>query len=74
MNSNRLLYDTVKKVYENRTPLDAEFNGLAMEQIYKVFPTCLAPHVIKGFLRLLLFHSISFCAAIRSIRIPITSK
>ena len=48
MNSNRLLYDTVKKVYENRTPLDAEFNGLAMEQIYKYLLVGGMPEVVDA--------------------------
>lgn len=35
MNSNPVLYDTVKRAYESRKPLDAQIHGLAMEQVYK---------------------------------------
>lgn len=35
MSSNKILYDAVKKRYENRVPLDTKIHELAMEQIYK---------------------------------------
>ena len=35
MNSNSMLYDTIKKAYENKTPLDTNIHELAMEQVYK---------------------------------------
>lgn len=35
MNSNKVLYETVKKAYETRTPLDAKIHELAMEQVYR---------------------------------------
>lgn len=35
MNSNRVLYDAVKKAYKDKTPLDAKIHELAIEQVYK---------------------------------------
>ena len=35
MNSNGMLYDTVKKAYESKQPLDGQIHELAMEQVYK---------------------------------------
>ncbi len=35
LNSNKILYDTVKKAYENKQPLDRQVHELAMEQVYK---------------------------------------
>lgn len=35
MNSNRMLYDAIKKAYETRCPLTANIHMLAMEQVYK---------------------------------------
>lgn len=35
MNSNNVLYEAVKKSYENKKPLDAKIHELAMEQVYK---------------------------------------
>lgn len=35
MNSNRVLYEAVKKAYEERKPLDFKIHELAMEQVYK---------------------------------------
>lgn len=35
MNSNRMLYETVKKAYESKTALDNDVHQLAMEQVYK---------------------------------------
>lgn len=35
MNSNKILYEAVKKAYENKEPLDAKVHELAMEQVYK---------------------------------------
>lgn len=35
MNSNEVLYNTIKKAYESRTALDAKIHELAMEQVYK---------------------------------------
>lgn len=35
LNSNKILYDTVKKAYEKKHPLDTPVHELAMEQVYK---------------------------------------
>lgn len=35
MNSNQILYDTVRKAYEERRPLDKKIHELAMEQVYR---------------------------------------
>lgn len=35
MNSNKMLYDTIKEAYENRIALSAEIHELAMEQVYR---------------------------------------
>ena len=35
MNSNRMLYDVIKKAYKDKTPLDTKIHELAMEQVYK---------------------------------------
>lgn len=35
MNSNKMLYEVVKKDYEERKPLDFKIHELAMEQVYK---------------------------------------
>ena len=35
MNSNRYLYETILKGYENRIPLDRTIHELAMEQVYR---------------------------------------
>lgn len=35
MNSNKVLYKTVKKAYEEKKPLDAKVHELAMDQVYR---------------------------------------
>ena len=35
LNSNGMLYNTVKKAYDNRRPLDRQIHELAMEQVYR---------------------------------------
>lgn len=35
MNSNKVLYETVKEAYQNRRPLDAKIHELTMDQVYK---------------------------------------
>ncbi len=35
MNSNKMLYETVKNAYANKTALSSEIHELAMEQVYK---------------------------------------
>lgn len=35
MNSNKMLFETVKKAYESRTPLDTKIHEMAIEQVYR---------------------------------------
>lgn len=35
MNSNRVLYDTIRKAYLERKPLDADIHNLALDQVYR---------------------------------------
>ena len=35
MNSNRVLYDAIRKAYLERRPLDADIHNLALEQVYR---------------------------------------
>ena len=35
MNSNKVLFETVKKAYESRTPLDTKIHEMAIEQVYR---------------------------------------
>lgn len=35
LNSNRILYEKIKKAYDNRTSLESEIHALAMEQVYR---------------------------------------
>lgn len=35
INSNKMLYDTIKKAYENKQALDNQIHELVMEQVYK---------------------------------------
>ncbi|WP_418745937.1 ATP-binding protein [Frisingicoccus sp.] len=35
MNSNKMLFDAIKRAYENKQPLDKQIHELAMEQVYK---------------------------------------
>lgn len=35
MNSNRVLYETIKKAYESKASIDIKIHELAMEQVYK---------------------------------------
>lgn len=35
MNSNKILYDTLKSAYKNKQPLNQKIHELAMEQVYK---------------------------------------
>ena len=35
INSNKMLYDTIKKSYEEKKPLDGQIHELALDQVYK---------------------------------------
>ena len=50
MNSNKLLYDTIKMAYENRQPLDNQIHELAMEQIYKYLLVGGMPEAVEAYI------------------------
>ncbi len=50
MNSNQMLYETVKKAYENKTALDTEIHELAMEQVYKYLLVGGMPEVVEVYI------------------------
>lgn len=50
MNSNRMLYDAVKKAYENKQPLDIQIHELAMEQIYKYLLVGGMPEAVEAYI------------------------
>lgn len=50
MNSNKMLYDAVKKAYENKQPLDNQIHELAMEQIYKYLLVGGMPEAVEAYI------------------------
>ena len=50
MNSNKMLYEAVKKAYENRTPLDLKIHELAMEQVYKYLLVGGMPEAVEAYI------------------------
>lgn len=50
MNSNKMLYNTVKKAYENKIPLDTKIHNLAMEQIYKYLLVGGMPEAVEAYI------------------------
>ena len=50
LNSNRMLYDTVKQAYYNRTPLAASTHELAMEQVYKYLLVGGMPEAVDAYI------------------------
>ncbi len=50
MNSNKMLYDAVKKAYENKQPLDHQIHELAMEQIYKYLLVGGMPEAVEAYI------------------------
>lgn len=50
MNSNKLLYDAVKKAYESKQPLDNQIHELAMEQIYKYLLVGGMPEAVEAYI------------------------
>lgn len=50
MNSNKMLYDTIKKAYDNKQPLDTEFHELAMEQVYKYLLVGGMPEAVEAYI------------------------
>ena len=50
MNSNKVLYDAVKKAYENRKTLDINIHELAMEQVYKYLLVGGMPEAVETYI------------------------
>ncbi len=50
MNSNKMLYDAVKKAYENRQPLEKQIHELAMEQVYKYLLVGGMPEAVEAYI------------------------
>ena len=50
MNSNKMLYDAIKKAYENKQPLDNQIHELAMEQIYKYLLVGGMPEAVEAYI------------------------
>ncbi len=50
MNSNEMLYSTVKKAYETKMPLDAELHKLAMDQLYKYLLVGGMPEAVDAYI------------------------
>ena len=50
LNSNRMLYDTVKQSYYSRTPLAASTHELAMEQVYKYLLVGGMPEAVDAYI------------------------
>lgn len=50
MNSNKMLYDAVKKAYEKKLPLDNQIHELAMEQVYKYLLVGGMPEAVEAYI------------------------
>ena len=50
MNSNKMLYETVKIAYENKTTLDADIHLLAMEKVYKYLLVGGMPEAVEAYI------------------------
>lgn len=50
MNSNKMLYDTVKKAYEEKRPLDNQIHALAMEQGYRYLLVGGMPEAVEAYI------------------------
>lgn len=50
MNGNRMLYDTVKKAYGNKQPLDSQIHDLVMEQVYKYLLVGGMPEAVEAYI------------------------
>lgn len=49
MNGNRVLYNGVKKAYDNRQPLDSNVHELALEQVYKYLLVGGMPEAVEAY-------------------------
>ena len=50
MNSNRVLYDAVRKSYEEEKPLDSSIHELAMDQVYKYLLVGGMPEAVEAYI------------------------
>lgn len=50
MNSNRMLYNIVKKSYENKQPLESKIHELALEQVYKYMLVGGMPEAVEAYI------------------------
>lgn len=50
MNSNKMLYDTIKNAYENKQLLDFHIHELAMEQVYKYLLIGGMPEAVEAYI------------------------
>ena len=50
MNSNKMLYDVVKKAYESKRPLDRKIHELAMDQVYKYLLVGGMPEAVETYI------------------------
>lgn len=50
MNSNKMLYDALKKAYENKQPLDNQIHELTMEQVYKYLLVGGMPEAVEAYI------------------------
>ena len=50
MNSNRMLYNAIKRAYDNRQPLEAKIHELAMEQVYRYLLVGGMPEAVEAYI------------------------
>lgn len=50
LNSNKILYDAVKKAYDNKQPLDNNIHELALEQVFKYLLVGGMPEVVEAYI------------------------
>ena len=50
MNSNKMLYDSIKHSYDNKQPLDSHIHELAMEQVYRYLLIGGMPEVVEDYI------------------------
>lgn len=50
MNSNKILYDAVRKAYEEKRPLEKQIHELAMEQVYRYLLVGGMPEAVEAYI------------------------
>ena len=50
MNSNKILYNAIKKAYEEKQPLDSQIHELALEQVYKYLLIGGMPEAVEAYI------------------------